>query len=309
MKIVQLSGGIGNQMFQFAFVKAIESRQSDVVLFDKDTWFYKESLRFNKKTGLTDDGRCKREFELGIFKLPESLFAKEENICQLRKKSILPKAIRKIFGIGRYKFLVKERKEFCFDEELLNIKTDAYYEGFFQNELYFNNIRDVLLDIFQFPNLDPSDVENIELLNSIENSDNSVFIHVRREDYVNLNMTLSLDYYKKAVEKIYSLVKKPHFYVFCAEDPSYIRDNFKFLNNYELVGIKNNKRNNYWVNMLMMSKCKHAIIANSSYSWWGAWLIKNKNKFVLAPSPWLFGEDNVICEDWIKIKYKLLISN
>lgn len=304
MKIVQLSGGIGNQMFQFAFGKAIESKQSDVVLFDKDTWFYKDSLRFNKNTGLTDDGRCKREYELGIFDISENSFARQEDVERLRKKSICPKIIRNIFGIEKYKYLVKERKEFCFDEGLLNIKTDAYYEGFFQNELYFNNIRVVLLDIFQFPHLDPLDVENTELLNSIENNDSAVFIHVRREDYVNLNMTLSLDYYKKAVEKIFSLIKDPHFYVFCAEDPSYIEENFKFLNNYELVGTKNNKRNNYWVNMLMMSKCKHAIIANSSYSWWGAWLIKNKNKVVLAPSPWLFGNDNIICKDWIKIKYK-----
>lgn len=302
MKIVQLSGGIGNQMFQFAFGKAIESRQSDIVLFDKDTWFYKDSLRFNKNTGLTDDGRCKREFELGIFNFPENSFAKEEDICYLRKKSLCPKALRKILGIGRYKFLVKESKEFCFDEALLEKKSDAYYEGFFQNELYFKNIRNVLLSSFTFPNLDSADIENIALLRSIESKNNAVFIHVRREDYVNLNMTISLEYYKKAVDKIYSLVKDPYFYIFCAEDPNYIQENFKFLKNYELVGTKNNKRNNYWVNMLMMSKCKHAIIANSSYSWWGAWLIQNPNKFVLAPSPWLFGDDNIICTDWIKIK-------
>ena len=81
---------------------------------------------------MTDDGRCKREFELGIFNIPESLFAQKGDIDCLLKKSIFPKIIRKIFGIKKYKNLVKERKEFYFDKELLNIKkNNAYYKVFF----------------------------------------------------------------------------------------------------------------------------------------------------------------------------------
>lgn len=303
LQVVQLSGGIGNQMFQYAFAKALSKQDNKQVKLDCVTWFEKDSKLFTKDSLFSKDGRGKRVFELNCFPNLSIDYASSSESKFLLKRCHYPKIIRSILGINKYRYLIKEKQDFIYDKDLFAVSDSAYFKGYFQNAKYFEDIRADIISDFRFPKLNENDIKNRNLLDEIKTTKNSVFIHVRREDYVNLKMSIPIEYYKKAVECLKSKVSNPTFFIFCAEDPSYVHDNFTFLDNYELVGVENNTRSSYWINMLMMSNCNHAILANSSYSWWGAWLINIKDKIVIAPSPWLLGDSNIICNDWFKVHY------
>ena len=165
---------------------------------------------------------------------------------------------------------------------------------------YSNQFR--LIKDFELPPLKEDDVYNKNLIAEIENTCNPVFIHVRRDDYIKLGYSITIDYYKKAVEYIKSHVDNPTFFVFCAEDTEYIKNEFNIGCDFKLIGEKNKTRESFYENMRLMKACKHAIIANSSYSWWSAWLNEYNDKIVVAPSPWMNGSDEVICDDWVKIR-------
>ncbi len=139
-----------------------------------------------------------------------------------------------------------------------------------------------------------------DYLNSIKNS-NSVSLHVRRGDYLkikNINV-LDVDYYMKAVDYIKKNVEKPMFYIF-SDDLDWCKNNLGFLNNCNYVDLTQTEIDD----LKLMSFCQHNIIANSSFSWWGAWLNQNPKKIVIAPKEWLIndpGSSNVILSDWIKL--------
>jgi hypothetical protein len=166
----------------------------------------------------------------------------------------------------------------------------------------FKSIREELIKDFELPAIKEEDDYNKNLLKEIESSNNPVFIHVRRDDYTKLGYSIALDYYRKAVEYIKSKVDNPTFFVFCAEDVDYIKNEFDIGVEYKLIGEKNKTQENFYENMRLMKACKHAIIANSSYSWWAAWLNECEDKIIIAPTPWLNNDDRIICENWIKIK-------
>jgi hypothetical protein len=139
----------------------------------------------------------------------------------------------------------------------------------------------------------------------INSAENPVFIHVRRGDYCGLNgWLLEKEYYIRAVQYIKEHVKNPTFFVFSDADEDYIKNNFKIGCEYEYVGTHNADTNQSFRDMHLMSLCQHAIIANSSFSWWGAWLMKNKNKVVCMPTPWIEPFTGSICDNWVKIPRK-----
>ena len=106
----------------------------------------------------------------------------------------------------------------------------------------------------------------------------------------------------KAVKHIKEHVENPTFFVFCAEDPDYIKNEFNIGCEFKLIGENNKTRETFYENMRLMQACKHCIIANSSYSWWAAWLNENSDKIVIAPSPWMRGDSKIVCDDWVKIE-------
>lgn len=299
MIIVKLMGGIGNQMFQCAFGKALEKITGRKVLFDK-FWFEEAAKTIIGDTGKNASGVSIRAFELYIFKNLEIEYATSEEVKKCQNIN-LPKFIKKMFKLTNKNNCIIESNAFAYDKKLLCPRRDAYYDGYFQNEKYFLSIKDKLKSWFELPALRENDDYNRELLEKINASENSVFIHVRREDYVNLDWLISQDYYKNAVKYIQDRVQNPKFFVFCAEDPQYIRENFDIGVEYELIGEENKTRENFFENMRLMMACKHAIIANSTYSWWAAWLSDFEGKIVIAPSPWINGQDDIVCEKWIKI--------
>ena len=286
-------GGLGNQMFQYAFGLLLEQKYNYKVLFDTS---YFDDMVANKS------GLPSRVYELGIFKNISLDFAPRVLVNEYLKKSPLPKFLCAILNVPRYKYFKREKNAFLYDESLFKLKGKTFYEGYFQNEKYYEALSDLLKTKFELPELKPEDEYNCALYEKIVNAENSVFIHVRRSEYVNLNMDISLNYYKNAVRYIQERIENPKFFVFCAEDVDYIKNEFDIGCDFELVGEKNTTRENFYENMRMMQACKHAIIANSSYSWWAAWLSGYEGKFVIAPTPWLNGQDEVVCKNWVKIK-------
>lgn len=300
MYYVRLRGGMGNQMFQYAFGKALEHRTGIPVQFDL-SYFNDASKMIVNNTGRDSSGYWIRTYEIGIFPNLNLPIADQTKLEKLRKNKI---PFRKLFGIKKYKDYVPDDSfpyDF-YDERLFHQKQNTIFNGYYQNEKYFDDIRGVLLHDFQFPNIRSDDTYNQSLYDKILHTENSVFIQVRREDYAERSWMLPLSYYKSAVEYIRSHINNPHFFVFCAEDPEYIKNNFDIGVPFELVGEKNFEPNNYYENMRLMNTCQHAILANSTYCWWAAYLSDQRRKITIAPSPWLDGRNDIICKNWIKIK-------
>ena len=169
---------------------------------------------------------------------------------------------------------------------------------------YFEGIENDIKKDFRFKN--QLDNKNLEILNEIENS-NSISIHIRRGDYMspeNYNMygcIATPTYYKKAIKVIEEKVENPTFFVF-SNDMDWVKKNIQI--NSRVFYIDINSGNGSYKDMQLMSNCKHNIIANSSFSWWGAWLNENKNKIVIAPKKWINREDvdsdkiELFCEGW-----------
>lgn len=281
--IVRIKGGLGNQMFQYAFGQALQTTTGKEVIYDI-SWFEdsKQYIVNNKKE--TSDGVVIRPYNLDIFDLKMQFSTREQNMC-----------CRKI---------VRETKEFEFDKELLTRQKSAIYDGYFQNERYLKCIQKEIKQKFQFPQIDKDDEFNQHWLKRIKTCENSVFIHFRRGDYVNLGWDLSTGYYKKAIEYIKSRVQNPTFFVFGQDCEDYIRMELTIPDvQFEIIGEENSKNNEDWKDIVLMKQCQHAVIANSTFSWWAAWLGRaNEGGIVVAPTPFVNGKDSIICDNWIKIQ-------
>lgn len=292
-KIIKFNGGLGNQMFQYAFGCALKEKFKTDVAFDFE--FFEEVKK--------NDNVTSRVFEMGVFKV-ECKEATEENLAKIKRpefdskfKNTLAKRFPELFRIN----YVREKKNTVFDKNLLSKKYD-YFEGYFQNEKYFKHIRETLLKNFSLKV--PLDNNNEQVLNKIKTTQ-AVSIHVRRGDYVNLDYVnkihgaCSLDYYKKAIDYISKHVEAPYFFLF-SDDVEWVNQNLKIDFPHEIVNINDGKG---WFDMELMKHCKHNIIANSSFSWWAAWLNENPNKIIIAPKNWMAKKQkcNIVPKRWIKL--------
>ena len=200
-------------------------------------------------------------------------------------------------GLVKRKSYLKEKRSSYFDASVFK-NDDVYLDGYWQNELYFSDIREELLrDLTSISSMSELGVVYME---GIKKS-NSVSLHVRRGNYLNLKNfnVLDIDYYMKAVEYIRKNVEKPTFYIF-SDDLEWCKNSLGFLDNCIFVDSTKTEIDD----LKLMSFCKHNIIANSSFSWWGAWLNQNCKKTVIAPKDWLLndpGSSNVILSDWVKL--------
>lgn len=172
--------------------------------------------------------------------------------------------------------------------------------GYYQSEKYFKEITNIIRKDFTFPK--PVDIINQKLINQIDNTE-SVSIHIRRGDYLNIPNTqniCSISYYKKAINLILKNISNPQFYIF-SNDINWCKQHLQID---KAIFISNNTGKNSFIDMQLMSCCKHNIIANSTFSWWGAWLNNNPNKIIISPNKWMNdtnGTGDIIPNDWIKI--------
>ena len=264
---VRMLGRLGNQMFIHAFAKKLAEVKNKKVVYDISS-----KIEFNKYV-------LDRYYDI------------KTDTSQTDYNKMLP---------DKDKYFEKE--SFFYDENVF--KEDAlYYFGFFQTEKYFKDIRDELLS--DFKTKIPFDIEYLAMKEQIENS-NSILLNFRVcKDYRRLGWMLSFSYQQEAIKYIKSKVDNPKFFVF-SDDIQYIKENFDIEPDTELifVDIGKNNPNKIVLDLELMKLCKHAIIPNSTFSWWAAWLNENPNKIIVAPDPWLFNKTDILCPEWHKIKAK-----
>lgn len=290
MIIVKLSGGIGNQMFQYAFGRHIATKRQAKLLLDLSFF----------------DSQDLRTYGLNIFDVKASLVSPIllSILFPNINSSFFIKSLNKMSQII-FNFVFLRERSFKFYSEAMHTSSNTYIDGYWQSEKYFLEIEDIIRKDFSFKY--PMDPQNDEMSKLILGS-NSVSIHVRRGDYVsNVNTnkvhgTCDLNYYQRAIEYINSRIDDP-IYFFFSDDMEWVRENIKIDN--ECYFIDFNKSDRAAEDMRLMSLCKNNIIANSSFSWWGAWLNVNHDKIVIAPKVWFndssFDTSDLIPKAWLKI--------
>lgn len=293
-KIVRFNGGLGNQMFQYAFACALADKFNVEILFD---FAFFNEIKLN-------DNFTTRVFELDVFDVCCKAASKEvlDKIKHPDFESKFKRSLAKMFPQKYGVNYIREKKSYIFDKKLLTSPDYICYDGYFQNEKYFKHLRESLLEKFTLKV--PLDERNQIVLNKILET-NSVSIHIRRGDYVNLESThkihgvCSLEYYKKAIEDIAKKIKNPHFFLF-SDDIGWVIKNLKLEYPFTVVDFNQGKG---WFDLNLMKHCKHNITANSSFSWWGAWLNENPEKIVIAPKKWTLQNQNfdIVPREWIKL--------
>lgn len=267
MIITKLQGGLANQLFQFAYGKSLSLKYNTPLYIDNS--FYM-SHQF---------GSTKRNFSLNKFpNLDYTIMPNERNIS--------------LWNNENKKVNTRINDNFHYKELKYNENSNYYLDGYWQSEKYFKEISDILKK-----ELSPSEEDLIRLKEIIPN--NSVSLHIRRTDYVTSNgfhPVQSIEYYKKAL----SLIGDYENIVVFSDDIPWCKENLKFDSMIFIDGYDDVE------DLWLMSLCDHNIIANSSFSWWGAWLNNNPNKKVIAPKNWFGKQSNlnqsdIIPDSWIKI--------
>jgi hypothetical protein len=286
MIIANLKGGLGNQMFQYALGRTLALKNNDVLKLDTGSLSKAEVL-----------GNIYRPFDLEFFAIEKAIATPDEI-----------QAVHYPFGV-MFKLLdilkrkILRQSHVVFEPNILDLNGDIYLDGYFQSPRYFESIRETLLKDFTLREpLSPSG----QVLAAQIKSTTAASLHVRRGDYVankrvlKENGVCSPAYYYKAVEKITTTVINPTFFVF-SDDMSWVKENLQlpkgtvFVSDTSLYAPQE---------LYLMSLCQHNIIANSSFSWWAAWLNQNPDKVVIAPTPWfntIAYDKDLIPESWIQL--------
>ncbi len=292
MVISNIIGGLGNQMFQYAMGRAL-------------------SCERNKSLHLDITGFNGYELHHGfmlskVFVCPVQIATKIEiqNILGWQNlsgiKRVLGRPSMEVFR--RNGFVVEPRHHYW--HNINHVPIDCYLYGYWQSERYFQAHAATIRADFTFKS--PLLNNNAVLAEQISQV-NAVSLHVRRGDYVNNPKTTAthgvctLDYYRAAIELIAERVQQPNFYIF-SDDIAWVKDNLKIDFPHQFVD--HNSGSESYNDMHLMSLCQHHVIANSSFSWWGAWLNASPDKIVIAPKKWFANKNNVndlLPVDWITI--------
>lgn len=277
MNVVKIWGGLGNQMFQYAFGRASARATGQEVRFDL-SWF---------------SGKADRKYGLGAYRCTV-----DEIDGRLVRRLTRDKPLLRLFGIRPKMKKVREDPHCIYDQHLREAR-DASISGYFQAARYYEGgIRTELLEAFR-PKSIPGDVA--ELARRIESCD-AVSLHVRRGDYLKLRETYAVcghDYYERAADRIRLSLGHPKFFVF-SDDLEWCRTSLKLFGEITFVRLPYPDRPE--LDMYLMSRCRHNIIANSTFSWWGAYLNDHPEKLVVAPKSWYVSmKTDIVPESWIRL--------
>lgn len=300
----RLMGGLGNQMFQYAAARALALRRGAEVQLDLSS-FATEAV-----------GVTPRHYELNPFPIAAEtvsdailasadaarpatgLFAPGTRISRVLRRVGWGRA--EATGVNYYR-----EPHYRFDPGLAAQPLPLLMEGYWQSERYFVEAADTIRrELTPSAPLEPENAATAAEIDGVE----AVSVHVRRGDYVTnataatFHGTCSLDYYRAAVDLVRQRVARPHLFVF-SDDRVWMRDNLHF--DLPTTYVSANPPDRGFRDMQLMSRCRHHIIANSSFSWWGAWLNPRRDKLVVAPERWFAGHSNdtsdLLPQDWIRV--------
>lgn len=292
--VVKLRGGLGNQMFQYALGRALTLKHQTRLKLDVSAYGVPNSVPGSP-----------RRYELDSFGLDAS-FATVLDIGPTPRAGShwrfqAARTVKAMRGI----IVIKERG-YPFQPQILESPDNSYLVGYWQSEKYFKTVESVIRKDFSFRT--PLRGRNEELATAIESSD-AVSVHVRRGDYVSdpwASKTLGvlpMSYYVDALQEIARGTSHPHAFVF-SDDPEWCRRNVAF--RYETTYVDANPPDKGVEDMRLMALCRHHIIANSSFSWWGAWLSRYPDKRVFAPNRWTLDPvpdtSDVVPSEWVKLQ-------
>jgi len=300
MIIIRLTGGLGNQMFQYATARCYQRDELEPIYLD---------TRMLQALETDIEKIMQRPFALDIY---SNLKAKKssKHLHQLLTKSdLITKVRRKIFKLTA-KSVIQDGMspiDFCHTKSKV-----IYLQGDFQSEKDFWHLKKQLVEEFNFPALD---LKNEAVKQSILNTPNAVSLHIRRGDYLSsINKdaftSVNLNYYRKAIDRLKEKlnIKTLNTFIF-TDDADWVRDNLNF-DDIELNLIEGNVAEHSWKDMCLMTCCQHHVIANSSFSWWGAWLSENDG-FNIAPRHWYkpftkhYAINDIVPKAWEIIDYDL----
>jgi len=266
--VVGLSGGLGNQMFQYAVGRALSVRLGAPLTLDL-SWF---------------GGQEERKFALSPFRIEAALD------CQcpwlpLHGQAWVSRLSRRwlprIFSVPIWR-----EPHFQYVPEFTSLSKPVFLEGYWQSERYFRDIRDLLLEDFSVQA--PLPLACAKLLEEIRSSD-AICVHVRRGDYLSnpvaaqVHGVCSIGYYHAGAKELSMGLRRPHCFVF-SDDPAWVRESLAFDCAMTVVDV--NGPDDAHLDLMLMAACRHFLIANSSLSWWGAWLGTHSEKKVIAPARW-----------------------
>lgn len=272
--------GLGNQMFQYAYIRSLQLRNTvDVrlcVLPDQTT-------------------RTLRQYELDKLRIKVRRDKGFENIAQMIERNNWMKKVLHTASDVFPQFGYIEEEDTHYNKHLLNIKGNYYISGWFQNEKYFKDYETIIKKEL-YPK---RKIKISEELRYIMDNKNTVSIHFRRGDYKQLNNLVRVDYYKKAMELIDSYLDNV-FYIVFSDDLNWVVNHMSFGDNVYFINREHGLED--YEELFIMSKCKNNIVANSTFSWWGAWLNDNKSKIVIGPKKWFANNKlNIMPDEWIKL--------
>jgi hypothetical protein len=293
--VVELKGGLGNQLFQYASAKALSLEHTSPLKLD---------LSFlNKTANIISDNFTARNYELDIFSNLDALFVTPEELRKFQENSLWNRIKKKI---GMPFFKTFEEPSFSYSRKIFDKHPPVLLKGYFTSEKYFKKYQQDIRACFKFPTLE-NDPTNFVLLDKIRGH-SSVSVHVRRGDYLKSKMleyhgVCDENYYTNAISLIRNKFPGSYLYIF-SDDEEWANKNLveKHPDTFLVSG---NKGKASWKDMFLMSSCEHNIIANSTFSWWGAWLNNSPEKTVIAPKDWFktreLNTSTLLPEEWIKI--------
>lgn len=289
MYIVKIFGGLGNQMFQYAFARALERETGYEVKLDNN-WYDKNNIRNNTK----------RLYKINEFNINEKI-ASDKEIKNIKENKIFRRLrLNYNFKIPYYKKTDVIDKINGYNGRVFNMKDNKYFDGYWQSYKYFNDISDIIKREFTLKK--EMDKTNLKISKQIQDT-NSVSLHIRRGDYLksDSHKVCDLEYYEEAIKFLKNKIRNIKIYVF-SDDIKWAKKNLS--SNHEFID--HNFGDDSYIDMILMSYCKYNIIANSTFSWWGAWLNDNSNKIVISPKSWISKknaslEKDLLLPDWYKI--------
>jgi hypothetical protein len=290
MIIVKLIGGLGNQLFQYALGRHLAIKNNTELKLDSTGFHTYYKLH---------------KYSLQSLNVIENIATgKEIEKFSATPKGIASKLASKIKGEeGKYRMIIEPG--FHFFPEILNAPDNSYLDGYWQTEKYFKEIEGIIRKECTVKNaLAGKDLEVSQKMKST----NAVSMHIRRADYVKDTVTqdvlgtISIEYYQSAAAHIAEKFPGPHFFVF-SDDHHWVKENIRL--NHPVTYVDHNQADKNYEDLRLMSLCRHNVVANSSFSWWGAWLNNNPDKIVIAPRKWFnkYEADtkDLVPENWIRL--------
>lgn len=290
MIITRLTGGLGNQMFQYAAGLALADQRRTVLKLDA-SWF-------RETTGWAPHGR----YSLDGFLLPAQFSTEDESLrasgVPLTRSERFSLTIARLLHFRQYERrlrstgLLHRPDSFRFSPDFFSLPDGTFLDGLFQSELFFQPVSAQVRRHFSFRF--PMSAPAREILANIQ-SGPSAFVHIRRGDYISDPRfgreigILSAKYYRAAIDRLSSLHPGVRLHVF-SDDPSGAAEFLKGFSDLSIVDP--NRQLDTHETLQLMASCQHGIVANSSFSWWAAWLIDHPGKTVIAPSPWYVGNNH-----------------